>query len=162
MSTDVAHIPVALNRCLDLLSPAITNNEKPFLIDATLGLAGHAKLFLEKFDNLHLIGIDRDQSALEIAKNELKKYLNRSTLVNTTYDQIEAVMAQAGVTKVDAVLFDLGVSSMQLDLAERGFSYSKQAPLDMRMDQSAKLSAEVILNTYSHGQLAKIIQTYGE
>ena len=162
MSTDVAHVPVALNRCLDLLSPAITNKEKPFLIDATLGLAGHAKLFLEKFDNLHLIGIDRDQSALEIAKNELKKYLDRSTLVNTTYDQLEVAMAQAGVKKVDAVLFDLGVSSMQLDLAERGFSYSKEAPLDMRMDQSAKISAEVILNTYSHGQLAKIIQTYGE
>jgi len=162
MSTDVAHIPVALNRCLDLLSPAITNKEKPFLIDATLGLAGHAKLFLEKFDNLHLIGIDRDQSALEIAKNELKKYLDRSTLENTTYDQIEAVMAQAGVTKVDAVLFDLGVSSMQLDLAERGFSYSQDAPLDMRMDRTQSLTAAEIINTYEPGQLVRILRTYGE
>ena len=162
MSAEVAHIPVALTRCLDLLTPAIANSSKPYLIDATLGLAGHAKVFLEKFSNLHLIGIDRDPSALAVAKEQLLAFAKRTTLLHLTYDQINQALAAAGINEVDAILFDLGVSSMQLDLSQRGFSYSKDAPLDMRMDQSAPLTAKVILDTYSHGQLAKIIQNYGE
>jgi len=138
MSAEVAHIPVALTRCLDLLTPAIANSSKPYLIDATLGLAGHAKVFLEKFSNLHLIGIDRDPSALAVAKEQLLAFAERTTLLHLTYDQINQ------------------------DLSQRGFSYSKDAPLDMRMDQSAPLTAKVVLDTYSHGQLAKIIQNYGE
>jgi len=162
MSADLAHIPVALDQCVDLLSPALVNKSKPYLIDATLGLAGHAKVMLERFPNLHLIGIDRDQSAIKLAQANLAQYADRITIVNTTFDQIDLALSTASVTQVDGILFDLGVSSMQLDQAERGFSYSQSAPLDMRMDQNSSLTAAVVLNTYSHGVLAKIIQNYGE
>jgi len=162
MSADLAHIPVALDQCVDLLSPALINKSKPFLIDATLGLAGHAKVMLERFPNLHLIGIDRDQSAIKLAQANLAQYADRITIVNTTFDQIDLALSAAAITKVDGILFDLGVSSMQIDQAERGFSYSQSAPLDMRMDQNSSLTAAVVLNTYSHGALAKIIQNYGE
>lgn len=162
MSADLAHIPVALDQCVDLLSPALVNKSKPYLLDATLGLAGHAKVMLERFPNLHLIGIDRDQSAIKLAQANLAQYADRITIVNTTFDQIDLALSTASVKQVDGILFDLGVSSMQLDQAERGFSYSQSAPLDMRMDQSASLTAAVVLNTYSHGALAKIIQNYGE
>jgi len=162
MSADLAHIPVALDQCVDLLSPALVNKSKPYLLDATLGLAGHAKVMLERFPNLHLIGIDRDQSAIKLAQANLAQYADRITIVNTTFDQIDLALSTASVTQVDGILFDLGVSSMQLDQAERGFSYSQSAPLDMRMDQNSSLTAAVVLNTYSHGALAKIIQNYGE
>jgi 16S rRNA (cytosine1402-N4)-methyltransferase len=162
MSADIAHIPVALDQCLDLLSPSLINKPKPYLIDATLGLAGHAKAALERFENLHLIGIDQDSSALKIAQENLVQYSNQITLLHTTFDQIELALAQASVSKVDGILFDLGVSSMQLDQIDRGFSYSQEAPLDMRMNQSAPLTAAKVVNTYSHGALAKIIQNYGE
>jgi 16S rRNA (cytosine1402-N4)-methyltransferase len=162
MSADLAHIPVALDQCVDLLSPSLINKSNPYLIDATLGLAGHAKVMLERFPNLHLIGIDRDQSAIKIAKANLAQYADRITIVHTTYDQIDLALTAASVTKVDGILFDLGVSSMQLDQAERGFSYSQPAQLDMRMDQSSQLTAEAVLNTYSHSALAKIIKNYGE
>ena len=162
MSADLAHIPVALDQCVDLLSPALVNKSKPYLLDATLGLAGHAKVMLERFPNLHLIGIDRDQSAIKLAQANLAQYADRITIVNTTFDQIDLALSTASVTKVDGILFDLGVSSMQLDQAERGFSYSQSAPLDMRMDQNSSLTAAVVLNTYSHGALTKIIQNYGE
>jgi 16S rRNA (cytosine1402-N4)-methyltransferase len=92
----------------------------------------------------------------------LATFSDRVSITHTTYDQIQLALDNAGVSKVDGILFDLGVSSMQLDKAERGFSYSQPAPLDMRMDQSDGLSASEILNTYSHGQLAKILQNYGE
>lgn len=162
MSADLAHVPVALERCIDLLSPALINKSRPYLIDATLGLGGHAKVLLQRFENLHLIAIDRDASAIKIAKSNLAQYESRITYLHNTYDQIELALTTAGVKKVDALLFDLGVSSMQLDQAERGFSYSQEAPLDMRMDQSAQVTAAQILNTYSHGELAKILQNYGE
>ena len=161
MSADLAHIPVALDQCVDLLSPAFANKSKPYLLDATLGLGGHAKVFLQQFSNLHLIGIDRDQSAIKIAQSNLAAFSDRVGITHATYDQIQLALDNAGVSKVDGILFDLGVSSMQLDIPERGFSYSQQAPLDMRMDQSNPLTASQILNTYSHGQLAKILQNYG-
>ena len=162
MSAGVVHIPVALERCLDLLTPAIANKSKPVLIDATLGLAGHAKALLERFSNLQLVGIDRDLSALAIAKENLSQYSDRTTFIHNTYDQIQSVLEQIQTTSVDAILFDLGVSSMQLDKAERGFSYSQEAPLDMRMDQCTPLTAEIVLNTYSHGEIAKLLQNYGQ
>ena len=162
MSADLAHIPVALDQCVDLLSPAFANKSKPYLLDATLGLGGHAKVFLQQFPNLHLIGIDRDQAAIKIAQSNLAAFSDRVSITHATYDQIKLALDNAGVSKVDGILFDLGVSSMQLDKPERGFSYSQQAPLDMRMDQSKPLTASIILNTYSHGQLAKILQNYGE
>lgn len=162
MGIEVKHIPVALEQCIDLLTPAIKNKSKPVLIDATLGLAGHAKEFLKRFENLQVIGIDRDSSALEIAKSNLIQYADRVTFIHSTYDQIQAGLDKAGFNLADAILFDLGVSSMQLDQAERGFSYSQDAPLDMRMDQSNPVSAATVLNTYSHGELAKVLQNYGE
>ena len=162
MNTDVKHVPVALDRCIDLLTPAFSSKDKPVVIDCTLGLGGHAKAMLTKFSNLHLVGIDRDLTALAISTELLAPYSDRINLVHATYDQIDSVLKDLGIAKVDGILFDLGVSSMQLDQADRGFSYSQEAPLDMRMDQSAELTAAVILNTYSHGELAKILQKYGE
>jgi 16S rRNA (cytosine1402-N4)-methyltransferase len=162
VSADLAHIPVALDQCVDLLAPAFANKPKPVLLDATLGLGGHAKVFLQKFPKLQLIGIDRDQSAIKIAQSNLAPFLDRVKITHATYDQIQSVLVHAGISKVDGILFDLGVSSMQLDQAERGFSYSQPAPLDMRMDQSNPITALQILNNYSHGQLAKILQNYGE
>ena len=162
MNAELKHVPVALDRCIDLLTPAFSSKDKPVVIDCTLGLGGHAKAMLTKFSNLHLVGIDRDLTALAISTELLAPYSDRINLVHATYDQIDSVLKDLGITKVDGILFDLGVSSMQLDQADRGFSYSQEAPLDMRMDQSAELTAAVILNTYSHGELAKILQKYGE
>lgn len=162
MSTNLVHIPVAVKRCIDLLSPALNNKKNPILLDATLGLGGHAKLFLEQFSNLKLIGFDRDQIALDTAKVNLSQYLPQISFIHSTYDQIQEELARDGVDFADAILFDLGVSSMQLDQIERGFSYSQAAPLDMRMDQSSPLTAAIILETYTHGELAKLLQNYGE
>lgn len=162
MNANVTHIPVALEDCIKLLAPAIINKNNPVLIDATLGLGGHAKVFLERFENLKLIGIDRDLDALEIAKSNLSQYVKRISFSHTTYDEIQLALRQANVAAADAILFDLGVSSMQLDQVDRGFSYSQAAPLDMRMDQSSPTTAAIILNTYTHGQLAKLLQNYGE
>ena len=162
MNIDLKHVPVALDRCVDLLTPAILNKEQAVVIDCTLGLGGHANALLARFPNLHLIGIDRDYSALEISTQLLAPYSDRIDLIHSTYDHIQSVLADLNISKVDGILFDLGVSSMQLDQADRGFSYSQEAPLDMRMDQSAELTAAVILNTYSHGELVKILQKFGE
>jgi len=162
MNANVTHIPVALEHCIKLLAPAIINKKNPVLIDATLGLGGHAKVFLERFENLKLIGIDRDLNALEIAKSNLAQYVKQISFSHTTYDQIQLALSEAKIEAADAILFDLGVSSMQLDQADRGFSYSQEAPLDMRMDQSSPTTAAIILNTYTHGQLAKLLQNYGE
>lgn len=162
MSTELSHVPVALERCIQLLAPAIEQNPKAVVIDCTLGAGGHAKLLLERFNTLHLIGIDRDQSALDLAAAHLSPYSDRVTLLHSTFDQIEEILLSLKIAKVDGILFDLGVSSMQLDQAARGFAYSQDAALDMRMDQSAPLTAAIVLNTYSHGQLAKILQRFGE
>ena len=162
MNAELKHVPVALDRCIDLLTPALINKDKPVVIDCTLGLGGHAKAMLTKFSNLHLVGIDRDLTALGISTQLLAPYSDRINLVHATYDQIDSVLKDLGIAKVDGILFDLGVSSMQLDQVDRGFSYSQEAPLDMRMDQSAELTAALVLNTYSHGDLAKILQKYGE
>ena len=162
MSTELKHVPVALERCIELLAPVITKNSSPVIIDCTLGLGGHAKVLLERFSNLHLIGIDRDQSALDLAAKTLSPMIDRVSLVHATYDQIEQILADLKIDKVDGILFDLGVSSMQLDEASRGFAYSQSAALDMRMDQNSELTAAIVLNTYSHGQLAKLLQRFGE
>jgi len=162
MNAELKHVPVALERCIELLTPAFANKAKPIVIDCTLGLGGHANAMLSRFSNLQLIGIDRDLSALAISTELLAPYSDRINMVHATYDQIHSVLTDLGINSVDGILFDLGVSSMQLDQADRGFSYSQEAPLDMRMDQSSPLTAEVVLNTYSHGQLAKLLQKYGE
>ena len=159
--TEPKHVPVMLERCIALLAPAISRPDA-VVIDATLGLAGHSIAMLEQFPQLRLIGIDRDESALAISRERLINYAERITLVHAVYDEISDVLADLGIPAVDGVLFDLGVSSMQLDVAERGFSYNQDAHLDMRMDNSDVLTASEILNTYSHGELARIISNFGE
>ena len=155
------HIPVALERTLELLAPALSVSS-PYLIDATLGLGGHTESLLEKFPALHVIGIDRDKSALEKAATRLARFGKRTTLVHAVYDHISEVASDQGITQVHGILFDLGVSSMQLDQSDRGFAYSHDAPLDMRMDQSAGVSANEVINNYSHEELTRIIREYGE
>ena len=156
------HIPVALERCIALLTPAIEKSSNPVVIDATLGMGGHSKELLERFPNLKVIGFDRDLGAIEIAKKNLHATQERITIVHAVYDQISEVLGSMGISEVDGILFDLGVSSMQLDTPERGFAYSQDAPLDMRMDQSTGLSAQEVLDTYSRNDLVRVIRNYGE
>ena len=148
--------------CVDLLTPAINKSETPVVVDATLGLGGHSEALLESNPNLVLIGIDRDLDAIVKAKNRLAKYENRVKLNHAIFDEITDVVNSFGFEKVDGILFDLGVSSMQLDQSDRGFSYSQDAPLDMRMDRSTGITASEILNSYAPGELVRILRTYGE
>ena len=156
------HIPVALERCIALLTPAIERTSNPIVIDATLGMGGHSKALLETFPNLKIIAFDRDKGAIEIATKNLNNVIDRVVIVHGVYDEISEVLAGMGISEVDGILFDLGVSSMQLDTADRGFAYSQDAPLDMRMDQSQGLSAKEILDTYSRNDLVRVIRNFGE
>lgn len=156
------HVSVALDRCIELLTPAIEKSTSPVFVDATLGLGGHSFEMLSKFPNLTLIGIDRDLDAIAKAGARISQFGNRAHIAHSVFDRFEAVVKSFGFEKIDAALFDLGVSSMQLDVAERGFSYSQDAPLDMRMDQSQGITAEEIVNTWSHGDIARILRVYGE
>jgi 16S rRNA (cytosine1402-N4)-methyltransferase len=156
------HISVMRDTCVDLLTPAINKSENPVVVDATLGLGGHSEALLESNPNLVLIGIDRDLDAIVKAKNRLAKYENRVKLNHAIFDEISEVVNSFGFEKVDGILFDLGVSSMQLDQSDRGFSYSQDAPLDMRMDRSTGITASEIINTYAPGELVRILRTYGE
>ena len=148
--------------CIDLLTPAIDKSETPVVVDATLGLGGHSEALLESNPNLVLIGIDRDLDAIVKAKNRLAKFENRAMVSHAIFDEITDVVKSFGFEKVDGILFDLGVSSMQLDQSDRGFSYSQDAPLDMRMDRSTGITASEIINTYAPGELVRILRTYGE
>jgi 16S rRNA (cytosine1402-N4)-methyltransferase len=156
------HISVALDRCIDLLKPAIEKSSSPVFVDATLGLGGHSFEMLKRFPNLTLVGIDRDTSAIEKASARLSEFGNRVHIAHSVFDQFESVVKSFGFEKIDGALFDLGVSSMQLDVAERGFSYSQDAPLDMRMDQTQGITAAEIVNTWTHGDIARILRVYGE
>jgi len=148
-------------RVLALLAPAILA-PGAILVDATLGLGGHAESALTQFPDLQLIGLDRDLDALNRSRERLAQFGDRVRFVHAVYDQLPAVLDEAGLTSVQGVLFDLGVSSMQLDERDRGFSYSQDAPLDMRMDQSHGLTAADVVNTYSAQELARVIGQYGE
>jgi 16S rRNA (cytosine1402-N4)-methyltransferase len=168
-ASDFGHVPVLLDRCVALLTPALTryhsDGSDAVLVDATLGAGGHAERFLTELPGLRLIGLDRDPSALDIARTRLAPFADRVTLVHTRYDGLAAALAESGyaaVESVDGVLLDLGVSSMQLDRAERGFAYSQDAPLDMRMDPESPLSAADIVNNYDEVALADILRRYGE
>ncbi len=163
------HVPVLLDRCFELLYPALTRHHADgsgaVLIDGTVGAGGHAERFLTELPGLRLIGVDRDPTALDIVRTRLSRFADRLTLVQTRYDDIETALAESGygsTESVDGMLFDLGVSSMQLDRAERGFSYAQDAPLDMRMDPTAPLTAAEILNTYDAAALSDILRRYGE
>jgi 16S rRNA (cytosine1402-N4)-methyltransferase len=155
------HIPVMLERCLELLAPAISR-PGAVVVDGTLGLGGHSEAMLERFPELTLVGLDRDPEALRLAGGRLARFGDRFRPVHTTYDGIDRAIAGLGIPAIDGALYDLGVSSMQLDLPERGFSYSKDAPLDMRMDTTAELTAERVVAEYSEAELRRIFRDYGE
>jgi 16S rRNA (cytosine1402-N4)-methyltransferase len=166
---DFGHMPVLLDRCITLLTPALTRQHPEgsgaVLVDATVGAGGHAERFLTELPGLQLVGIDRDPTALDIARTRLAGFADRVTLVHARYDGIVAALAGSGYAatrSVDAVFFDLGVSSMQLDRSERGFSYAHDAPLDMRMDPTSPLTAAEIINGYEEGALTDILRRYGE
>jgi len=150
------------DRCVDLLSPAISASTNPVVVDATLGLGGHTEALLQKFPHLTVIGIDRDLDAIAKATTRLAPFADRLKTAHSTFDGIAQVVTELGYKHIDGALFDLGVSSMQLDQQERGFSYSHDAPLDMRMDRTQSLTAGEIINTYEPGQLVRILRTYGE
>ncbi len=162
--TTPSHVPVLLDRVVALVAPPL---ERPgeaarVLVDATLGLGGHTEAVLTRFPDAHVIGIDRDTHALELAGRRLEPFAERLTLVHAVYDEIPSVLAELGHEHVDGVLFDLGVSSMQLDVRERGFAYAEDAPLDMRMNDTAGQTAADVLNTYPVEELARILKMYGE
>ena len=156
------HVPVLLDRCLDLLEPAIATSDSPVVVDATLGMGGHTFAMLEKFPNVRVVGLDRDPQALRIAGARVEKFATRAVLVHAVYDELTSVLSELNIARVQGVLFDLGVSSLQLDEAERGFAYSQDAPLDMRMDVTTGITAADVLNTYSAAELTRILRAYGE
>jgi 16S rRNA (cytosine1402-N4)-methyltransferase len=155
------HVPVALPRVVELLRPALADRPA-VLVDATLGLGGHAAALLAEHPQLTLVGLDRDPEALALARRRLTAHGDRVHLVHAVYDRIADVLAELGYARVDAVLFDLGVSSLQLDAEARGFSYARDADLDMRMDPTTGPTAADVLNTYPVPQLARVLREYGE
>jgi 16S rRNA (cytosine1402-N4)-methyltransferase len=154
-------VPVLLERCLELLDPALSR-PGAVAVDATLGLGGHAEAMLGAHPELVVVGLDRDTEALARATARLAPFGQRFRGVHCVYDELPGAIRGLGYRKVDAILFDLGVSSMQLDVADRGFAYSQDAVLDMRMDQTQGITAAEVLNTYPVGDLARILRTYGE
>jgi 16S rRNA (cytosine1402-N4)-methyltransferase len=162
--TTPSHVPVLLDRVVDLVTPPLTRagHESSVFVDATLGLGGHSEAVLRACPRARLVGVDRDVHALESAGRRLADYADRADLVHAVYDEIPEVLARLGLDHADAVLFDLGVSSMQLDVRERGFAYAEDAPLDMRMNDTSGPTAADVLNTYTADELARILRTYGE
>ena len=156
-----AHVPVALPRVVELLHPALAGRPA-VLVDTTLGLGGHAAALLAAHPQLTLIGLDRDPEALALAGRRLTAFAARTHLVHAVYDRITEVLGELGYPHVDAVLFDLGVSSLQLDSDGRGFSYARDAELDMRMDPTSGPTAADVLNTYPVPELARVLREYGE
>ncbi|HEX2902583.1 MAG TPA: 16S rRNA (cytosine(1402)-N(4))-methyltransferase RsmH [Jatrophihabitans sp.] len=155
------HVPVLLERVLELLAPSLQQADA-VLVDATLGLGGHSAALLAAHPRLRLIGLDRDPDALRRSAQRLAPYADRIELVHAVYDELPEVLAERNIGQINAALFDLGVSSMQLDLVERGFSYAQDAPLDMRMDATDPVTAEDIVNEYPVPRLARILRDYGE
>lgn len=160
-STDgAAHVPVLLDRCLALLAPAL-NSPDDIVVDCTLGMGGHAQALLDRTP-ARLVGLDRDPEALRRSGQRLAAYGDRVTLVHAVYDELPEVLADLGLTSVQGVLFDLGVSSLQLDEADRGFAYAQDAPLDMRMDNTTGRTAADIVNDYDGKALARVLREYGD
>jgi 16S rRNA (cytosine1402-N4)-methyltransferase len=155
------HVPVMLERVVELLAPAL-EPDGSVCLDATLGLGGHAEAVLTRCPRARVIGLDRDPEALALARERLARYGERFTGVHAVYDEVAEVLAREAEGTARGVLFDLGVSSLQLDEADRGFAYRHDAPLDMRMDQTRGATAADVLNTYDHGDLARVLRTHGE
>ena len=155
-----AHVPVLLDRCLALLAPALLAPED-VVVDCTLGMGGHAEALLSRTP-ARLVGLDRDPEALRRSGERLAPFGERATLVHAVYDELPTVLAGLGLERVQGVLFDLGVSSLQLDEADRGFAYAQDAPLDMRMDPSRGITAAEVVNGYDGRALARVLKEYGE
>lgn len=155
------HTPVLRDRVLDLLAPALERDGAVY-VDGTLGMGGHAEAVLERFPKARVIGIDRDEQALALAGSRLAAHADRISLVHAVYDEFDSVVTDLGLSRVDAALFDLGVSSLQLDEEDRGFAYRVDAPLDMRMDQGRGRTAAEVLNEYEPARLETLIKEYGE
>jgi 16S rRNA (cytosine1402-N4)-methyltransferase len=155
------HVPVLVDRVLALLAPALSEPDA-VLVDATTGLGGHSAALLAAHPGLTLVGLDRDPRALDLARARLAGHAARVHLVHAVYDRTPQVLAELGLRQAHGVLFDLGVSSMQLDETRRGFAYATDAPLDMRMDPTAGPTAADVLNTYPAAELARIFREYGE
>jgi len=152
------HVSVLMNEVLH----GLNIKENGIYVDGTLGGAGHSLEIVKRLTTGRLIGIDQDEEALEKSKDVLKDHLDKVILVHDNYVNIKKVLEELGIEKVDGILLDLGVSSYQLDNEDRGFSYNKDAPLDMRMDPSKDFTAWTVVNEYSHEQLTKILYEYGE
>jgi 16S rRNA (cytosine1402-N4)-methyltransferase len=160
------HVPVMLAEVVALLAPALEASPTDLeggcvLVDCTVGLGGHAHALLAACPEAQLIGLDRDPQALALARDRLAEFADRITLVEAVYDELPAVLARLGRPKVQGILLDLGVSSLQIDDPGRGFAYAQDAPLDMRMGRQ-ELTAAQVLNTYSRPELSRILRTYGE
>ena len=155
---EYTHKPVLLDACIQAL------NIRPdgVYVDGTLGRAGHSLEIARRLTTGRLICIDRDQAAIDAAQVRLAPYLDRVTLVHSNFSELKEVLSAAGVSGADGMLFDLGVSSPQLDDASRGFSYMQDAPLDMRMDTAAPLTAYEVVNTWPQEELRRILYEYGE
>ena len=159
MSADFQHIPVLLDEVLSLLAPEHGGT----FIDGTLGGGGHAEAVLKRLSqDGRLIGIDRDWEAVRAAEDRLSAFGDRFRALHGNFFEMKALLSGAGVSEANGILLDLGVSSHQLDTPERGFSYKTEAPLDMRMDKEAPLSARDVVNDYSEAELARVIWEYGE
>lgn len=161
MDIEHIHTPVMLERTLELLAPAL-DADRAVLVDATLGMGGHSRALLERFPGLTVIGLDRDTDALAIARERLASFGDRARFVHAVYDEIDDAVRAEGFDEVQGVLFDLGVSSLQLDRAERGFAYSKDAPLDMRMDSTHGRTAADVIAESSEDELRRLFYEYGE
>ena len=155
---EVHHISVLLNECIEGLSI----KENGIYVDGTLGGAGHSAEIVKRLTTGRLIGIDQDTNAINAAEKRLEEYKDKVTLVHDNFSNIKAVFSQLGIEKADGFLLDIGVSSHQLDEAERGFSYMHDAPLDMRMNRDNSFSAYNVVNEYSEDELSEIIYKYGE
>jgi 16S rRNA (cytosine1402-N4)-methyltransferase len=158
---DATHTPVLADRVLELLTPALLA-PGAVVVDATVGLGGHAESLLRALPQVRLIGLDRDPEALARSRERLRPAAGRVELVHAVYDELPDVLAERGLTEVQGVLFDLGVSSLQLDRDERGFAYSRDSPLDMRMDPTRGRTAAEILNSYGVEELTRVLRVYGE
>ncbi|TQL50531.1 16S rRNA (cytosine1402-N4)-methyltransferase [Ornithinicoccus hortensis] len=155
------HQPVLRDRVVDLLAPALQQPGAVY-VDATLGMGGHTEAILRACPGARAVGIDRDTEALALAGERLAGFGERFVPVHAVYDEIPAALAELSISRADAILYDLGVSSLQLDEEERGFAYRMDAPLDMRMDQSRGMTAADVLNGYSEAELTRILKDYGE
>ncbi|GAB3697762.1 16S rRNA (cytosine(1402)-N(4))-methyltransferase RsmH [Mariniluteicoccus flavus] len=155
------HVPVMCARIVDLLEPALAEPGSVH-VDCTLGLGGHVEAVLERCPQARVIGIDRDPQAIAHATERLARFGDRFTAVEAVYDELPDVLAELGVRRVQGVLADLGLSSLQIDRADRGFAYAHDAPLDMRMDSQQDVTAATLVNTWSAGELARILKWWGE